>query len=90
MRAETQRTGFFDCDVVIGKRLGAAETWDNVLEFGCGDGSFTVPAARRTHGLVTMLDIEPAMITVEREKAASLELHNVRAELRILSRKAQV
>jgi ubiquinone/menaquinone biosynthesis C-methylase UbiE len=54
----------------------------DVIEFGCGYGSFTVPAARRTSGLVTALDIEPGMIAIVREKAASLGLHNIRAELR--------
>ena len=82
MPAETQWAGFFDCEAVIGKLLGATALRGNIIEFGCGYGSFTVPAARRTRGLVTALDIEPAMIAVVREKAASLELHNVRAELR--------
>src|SRR3546814_5722684 len=54
----------------------------NVIEFGCGYGSFTMPAARCTSELVTALDIEPAMIAVVREKAASLGLHNIRAEVR--------
>ena len=82
MPAETQWAGFFDCEAAIGKLLGAAQVHGNLIEFGCGYGSFTLPAARHTHGLVTALDIEPAMITVVLEKAASLELHNVRAELR--------
>ena len=82
MPAETQWADFFDCEAVIGKLLGAAEMRGNVIEFGCGYGSFTLPAARRTRGLVTALDIEPTMIAVVREKAASLRLHNVRAELR--------
>ncbi len=82
MPAETQWAGFFDCEAVIRKLLGAAEMRGDVIEFGCGYGSFTMPAARRTRGLVTALDIEPAMITAVREKAASLQLHNVRAELR--------
>src|SRR3546814_15806514 len=54
----------------------------NVIEFGCGYGSFTMPAARCTSELVTALDIEPAMIAVVREKAANLGLHNIRAEVR--------
>lgn len=82
MPAETQWAGFFDCEAVIRKLLGAAEVRGNVIEFGCGYGSFTMPAARRTRGLVTALDIEPAMIAAVREKAVRLGLHNVRAELR--------
>lgn len=82
MPAETQWVSFFDCEAVIGKLLGEAQARGDVIEFGCGYGSFTMPAARRTRGLVTALDIEPAMITAVREKAARLELRNVRAELR--------
>ncbi|MEO8992992.1 MAG: class I SAM-dependent methyltransferase [Rhodanobacter sp.] len=82
MPAETQWAGFFDCEAVIEKLSGALQVQGNVIEFGCGYGSFTVPAARHTHGLVTALDIEPAMIAVVREKAACLGLHNVHAELR--------
>ena len=82
MPAETQWAGFFDCEAVIGKLFGASDMRGNVIEFGCGYGSFTMPAARRTRGLVTALDIDPAMITAVREKARELELHNVRTELR--------
>lgn len=82
MPDEAQWSSFFDCETVIGKLLGATEIQGDVIEFGCGYGSFTVPAARRTRGLVAALDIEPGMIAVVREKAASLGLHNIRAELR--------
>ncbi len=82
MPAETQWAEFFDCEAAIGKLLGAVQMRGNIIEFGCGYGSFTLPAARRTYGLVTALDIEPAMIALVREKAVSLELHNVCAELR--------
>ncbi len=82
MPAETQWAGFFNPEAIIRKLLGAAEMRCNIIEFGCGYGSFTMPAARRTRGVVTALDIDPAMITVVREKAANLKLHNVRAELR--------
>ena len=82
MPDESLWTSFFDCEAVVEKLLGAAEVQGNIIEFGCGYGSFTVPAARRTSGLVTALDIEPGMIAVVREKAAGLGLHNIRAEVR--------
>jgi SAM-dependent methyltransferase len=34
----------------------------DVVEFGCGYGTFTLPAARRSLGTVFALDIEPEMI----------------------------
>lgn len=82
MPDEAQWAGFFDCEAVVGRLLGATAVQGDVVEFGCGYGSFTVPAARRTSGLVTALDIEPEMIAVVRGKAASLGLNNIRAELR--------
>jgi ubiquinone/menaquinone biosynthesis C-methylase UbiE len=82
MPDENRWSGFFDCEAVVGKLLGATRVPGDVVEFGCGYGSFTLPAARRTGGLVTALDIEPGMIALVREKAASLGLHNIRAEVR--------
>lgn len=82
MPEEARWASFFDCEIVIEKLLGTARVQDNVIELGCGYGSFTVPVARRTSGSVTALDIEPGMIAVVREKAVSLGLHNIRAELR--------
>lgn len=82
MPAEEYWSGFFNCAAVIGKLLGAAGVQGNTVEFGCGYGSFTLPAARRTTGLLTALDIEPEMVAAVREKAARLELRNIRVELR--------
>jgi ubiquinone/menaquinone biosynthesis C-methylase UbiE len=82
MPDEAHWASFFDCEAAVGKLLGAPGMQGDVVEFGCGYGSFTVPAARRMSGLITALDIEPGMIAVVREKAASLGLHSIRAELR--------
>ena len=82
MPDEARWASFFDCEAAVGRLFGATGVQGDVIEFGCGYGSFTVPAARRTSGLVTALDIEPGMIAIVCEKAASLGLHNIRAELR--------
>ena len=84
MPDEARWASFFDCEAVVGKLLGATGMQGDVVEFGCGYGSFTVPAARRMSGLITALDIEPGMIAVVREKAASLGLHNIRERVRAL------
>jgi ubiquinone/menaquinone biosynthesis C-methylase UbiE len=54
----------------------------DVVEFGCGYGLFTVPAARSVSGMVYALDIDPAMVEATTEKAAAAGLNNVAAELR--------
>lgn len=81
MPDEALWASFFDCDAAIGKLLGTAVHGD-VVEFGCGYGCFTLPAARRTSGQLVALDIEPAMIAAVRGKAAKLGLRNIRAERR--------
>jgi ubiquinone/menaquinone biosynthesis C-methylase UbiE len=81
MPDEAHWASFFKPELAIDKLLGAAVT-GNVIEFGCGYGSFTVPVAQRTQGRVTALDIEPEMIEYVRHKAVALDLPNIRAELR--------
>jgi SAM-dependent methyltransferase len=54
----------------------------DVVEFGCGYGTFTLPAARRTSGVVQALDIEPEMIAATSRLALEAGLANVRTELR--------
>lgn len=82
MPDEVRWTSFFDGEAAIGTLFGGADVRGDVIEFGCGYGLFSVPAARRTSGLVTALDIEPEMIAEVRGKAAGLGLTNIRAELR--------
>lgn len=73
---------FFGPDVAIDRLWGPSGVQGNVIELGCGYGTFTVPAARRTAGLVTALDIEPKMVEFVRQKAESFVLPNIRAEVR--------
>lgn len=72
---------FFKADIASDRLLGAAVP-GNVIEFGCEYGLFTVPAARRTTGRVTALDIEPEMVACVRQKAVAFDLPNIQAELR--------
>lgn len=81
MPEEAYWDSFFDADVVVDRLLGSS-LQGNVIEFGSGYGTFTVPAARRVMGRVTALDIEPEMIDRIRDKATDLKLCNIHAELR--------
>lgn len=82
MPDEDYWANFFDPDVAIDRLWGSSGVQGNVIEFGCGYGTLTVPAARRTAGLVTALDIEPEMVEFVRQKAESFALPNIRAEVR--------
>lgn len=81
MPDEAYWASFFGAELAIELMLGATVA-GNVIEFGCGYGSFTVPAARRTTGHVIALDIEPEMVDCVRQKAVAFNLPNIQAEVR--------
>jgi SAM-dependent methyltransferase len=70
--------GFFNPEHVL-LRLEFRCDSDNVVDFGCGYGTFTIAAARLTSGIVHALDIDPRMVAVTAETAAREGLSNVRA-----------
>ena len=53
-----------------------------MVEFGCGYGTFTIPAAQLITGRVFALDIEPDMVAEAMRKAGEAGLPNVVAEVR--------
>ncbi|PIW60689.1 MAG: methyltransferase type 11 [Shewanella sp. CG12_big_fil_rev_8_21_14_0_65_47_15] len=81
MPDEAYWMSFFKTEDAIDRLLGSA-VQGNVIEFGCGYGSFTVPTARRTTGRVTALDIEPNMVDCVRQKAFTFGLSNIQANVR--------
>lgn len=82
MPDEAYWSTFFAADAAIDRLFRDGRADGDVVEFGCGYGTFTLPAARRTIGVVTALDIEPDMIARVRQKAADDNVSNVRAEER--------
>ncbi len=67
---------FFDPQAIL-KILGLNERCGNVLEFGCGYGTFTVPAAQTVQGTVYALDIDPEMLAATGAKTETAKLCNV-------------
>ena len=55
----------------------------DAVEFGCGYGTFTLPAARLVGGRVFALDIEPGLVAEVACKAAEAELTNITAAVRL-------
>ena len=82
MPDETYWETFFAADAAIARLFDSTDLRGDCIEFGCGYGTFTLPAARCTTGIVTALDIEPAMVEGVRRKAATFKLPNIRAEVR--------
>lgn len=71
----------FDIDGVldgleIGRELG------DVVEVGCGYGTFTLPVARRIGGTLHAFDIEPEMVEITRTRAADLGISNLKPAVR--------
>lgn len=54
----------------------------DVVEFGCGYGTFTIPVAKIVKGIVYAIDIEEEMIKRVAEKANEENLNNIKVLLR--------
>lgn len=73
--------GFFSPGKIL-NILGVDSGIGNAAEFGCGYGTFTVPAARLISGKLFAFDIEPEMAAVTKEEAAKQEAKNIEVILR--------
>lgn len=69
MPDEAYWASFFDPHAMLDRLLVPYDSTHGVLEFGCGYGTFTLPAASRTRGQVTALDIEPSMVSLVAQRA---------------------
>ena len=81
MPDEQMWSGFFSPKQVLTK-LGLTDTCGDVVDFGCGYGTFAIPAAFIVQGTVHALDIEPCMVQTTARKVAEARLGNVRIEQR--------
>jgi SAM-dependent methyltransferase len=80
MPAEAYWQTFFNPMCILDK-LDCAGPYD-VVEFGCGYGLFTVPAAKLVSGVVYALDIDPQMVAATTARAAETGCANVIAQER--------
>ncbi|MCC5843220.1 MAG: class I SAM-dependent methyltransferase [Verrucomicrobia bacterium] len=81
MPEEAVWSRFFDPEAIFDALQLGADTGDTV-DFGCGYGTFALPAARRICGTVIGFDIEAEMIGISRQRARDASLPNVRFEQR--------
>jgi predicted RNA methylase len=61
-----------------------------VADFGCGYGTFAIPAAQMISGKVYALDIEPEMVRAVEQKAMELNLKMLLQSFVILFLRVQV
>lgn len=76
MPDETQWEEFFAPAKVI-ELLGCTSLPGDVVEFGCGYGTFTLPVARCLTGIVHAFDIDPEMVARVTQAAADSMLSNI-------------
>ena len=69
---------FFDARHVL-RQLGLTHGHEEVVDFGCGYGTFSIAAAKMTTGTIYALDIDPNMVEETATRARQLGLSNVRA-----------
>jgi ubiquinone/menaquinone biosynthesis C-methylase UbiE len=81
MPKEDEWSDFFDPEKVL-RLMGLNSKVEDVADFGCGYGTFTIPAARIISGKIYAFDIEPEMIKVVKRKLKMLNLRNVEAIVR--------
>ena len=72
---------FFDAAAIVDTLSGGRVDGDAV-EFGCGYGTFTLPAARRTTGTVYALDIDRLMVEATATRLKRAGVTNVIVEER--------
>ena len=76
-----QWESYFDAAGIL-ESLGCRRLSGDAIEFGCGYGTFTVPAAQRTLGTVYALDIDPLMVATTAARVSRADLKNVVVEQR--------
>lgn len=79
---EQERWETFFNPAEILSTLGLNHQIVDVAEFGCGYGTFTIPAAKVIKGKIYALDIEPDMIKITKAETDKNRLDNVQAALR--------
>jgi len=76
MPPSEQSDGYFNPAAIL-EALDCRDLSGDIVEFGCGYGTFTVSAAARTHALLYALDIDPAMVAVTTERVVAARVRNV-------------
>lgn len=66
----------FDVELIL-SRLGIDGAHGDVVELGCGYGTFTIPVARRISGLLRTYDIDPDMVARSSSRAHGAKVENV-------------
>jgi ubiquinone/menaquinone biosynthesis C-methylase UbiE len=81
MLEESYWETLFDVPLIL-DQLGVDTMLNDIVELGCGYGTFSLPLAIRIAGTLTAVDIEPEMVCRTIERAQAEGVPNIRCELR--------
>ncbi|TYO96831.1 methyltransferase family protein [Geothermobacter ehrlichii] len=81
MPEEGMWADFFNPGKIL-EKLGLSSSTGNVVDFGCGYGTFSIAAARMVSGHVYAIDIDAEMIAVTTKEAQQANLDNLQTVLR--------
>ncbi len=76
MPQEAYWDSLFDIPGIV-EWLNVERTVDDIVEIGCGYGTFTVPVAKQARGNVLAFDIDPEMLDIARGNIQHAGLRNV-------------
>lgn len=82
MPEEAYWSSFFDADGLVDRLVVTQVKQGDVVEFGTGYGTFTLPVVRKISGIVHGFDIEPELVDLVLERCNRLGLMNVQMETR--------
>lgn len=82
MPAENVWETFFDAQGIVTTFFNQQKNITNVVDLGCGYGTFTIQAAKIASGTVYGLDIEPECIVLAQKRAIEAGVMNVQCEVR--------
>ena len=81
MPAESLWASFFNVDLILSELQINSDT-GNLVEIGCGYGTFTIPAAKKIRGNLYTFDIDEEMLEIVKQKLKSESIDNVILEQR--------
>src|SRR4030066_1795856 len=72
---------FFNPAIIL-QKMGLNRNCRNVVDLGCGYGTFSIAAAQITKGTIHAIDIDEGFIAVCKLKAIEAGLNNIKCEQR--------
>jgi ubiquinone/menaquinone biosynthesis C-methylase UbiE len=83
MPADDLWASFFDVGLMLSE-LQIDSGISNIVEIGCGYGTFTIPTAKIIKGILYTFDIEREMLDIVKQKLIKENIYNVNLEQRDL------